>query len=402
AHDHATSGQANLSGGNSPVWHGASADSVGHRNAASPWGIRSKEFGGFGYSQLLFDDVDGQGRVQLKSTYAGSELNLGQLIHAADNYRGSCRGLGAELRTDAYGAVRAGAGLLITSYKASHGATPRDAAGDNAAGMAMLTSAGKLADSFNTVAVTHQTVGLATHLGITHASASALDDKSAPLKAVTTVVSGMVGADSLDTARSDASAKNTSSGKDKVPHTTDPITAITAQAGFGVMAGQSVQLANGEGTTLISGQDMQFAGGGQLRVHMGQAIGVLGGSVKAGEGGIGAQMIAAKDAIDFQAQADVLNMQARDEVNVVSVSMHVDWAAAKSISLSTAGGANIKIEGGNIVVQCPGKIAVHAGTKSFNPSAKTVYPLPTMPTSICIECLMKARNAGSPFVLRSA
>jgi uncharacterized protein involved in type VI secretion and phage assembly len=61
-----------------------------------------------GYNQLLFDDTDAQGRVQLRSTHAASELSLGHLIHSADNYRGSLRGQGAELRTDAYGAVRAG------------------------------------------------------------------------------------------------------------------------------------------------------------------------------------------------------------------------------------------------------------------------------------------------------
>jgi type VI secretion system secreted protein VgrG len=54
-------------------------------------------------------------------------------------------------------------------------------------------------------------------------------------------------------------------------------------------------------------------------------------------------------------------VQARDEVNVISANAHIDWAAAKKISLSTAGGANITIEGGNITVQCPGKIKVHAG-----------------------------------------
>ncbi|MET0981832.1 MAG: type VI secretion system Vgr family protein, partial [Telluria sp.] len=134
AHDHAASGQGNLAGGNSPLWHGASGDSAGHRNGAAQWGIRSKEFGGSGYNQLLFDDTDAQGRVQLKSSHAASELNLGHLIHAADNFRGSFRGLGAELRTDAYGAVRAGRGLLVSSYKVNHSAAARDAAGDNAAG----------------------------------------------------------------------------------------------------------------------------------------------------------------------------------------------------------------------------------------------------------------------------
>jgi type VI secretion system secreted protein VgrG len=57
----------------------------------------------------------------------------------------------------------------------------------------------------------------------------------------------------------------------------------------------------------------------------------------------------------------------------------VDWAAAKKISLSTAGGANITIEGGNITIQCPGKITVHAGQKSFAGPTQQNYPMPKLP-----------------------
>lgn len=106
---------------------------------------------------------------------------------------------------------------------------------------------------------------------------------------------------------------------------------------------------------------------------------MLGGAVKAGEEGLGLQLIAAKDAIDIQAQADELKVQARDEVNVISANAHIDWAAAKKISLSTAGGANITIEGGNITVQCPGKIKVHAGKKSFVGPSNKSFELPTLP-----------------------
>jgi len=134
-------------------------------------------------------------------------------------------------------------------------------------------------------------------------------------------------------------------------------------------------------------------------VHSGQAIGVLGGAVKAGEGGLGLQLIAAKDAIDVQAQADELKVQARDEVNVISANAHIDWAAAKKISLSTAGGANITIEGGNITVQCPGKIKVHAGKKSFTDPARLGYSLPGLPRSICIACLKKSLEAGPAFTM---
>jgi Rhs element Vgr protein len=379
AHDHFPSAQGNLAGGNSPVWHGASGDRAGHRNGAAQWGIRSKEFGGSGYNQLLFDDTDGQGRVQLKSTHAASELNLGHLIHAADNYRGSFRGLGAELRTDAYGAVRAGAGLLVSSYKINHSAAARDPAGDNGPGIAMLQQAIKLAETFHSSATTHQTVGLAAHAGAAKANASLLDEKAGPLKAMLAVVSGMVGKDSLDSARADADARNTNGGGGKLPHSTDAIIGIAAKDGFGANAGQSLQLSNGETVTLMSGQDTQFVTGGQMRIHTGQAIGVLGGAVKAGEGEIGLQLIAAKDAMDIQALSDELKVQARDEVNVISANAHIDWAAAKRISLSTAGGANITIEGGNITVQCPGKIIVRAGKKSFSGPEKIKYSMPSLP-----------------------
>jgi uncharacterized protein (DUF2345 family) len=399
AHDHMPSGQGNLACGNSPVWHGASWDNAGHRNGAAQWGVRSKEFGGQGYNQLLFDDTDGQGRVQLKCTHAATELNLGHLIHSADNYRGSFRGLGAELRTDAYGAVRAGAGLLVSSFRINHNAAAREPAGETGPGIGMLQQAVTLAEAFHSAATTHQTVGLAAHSGAAKANSSVLDDKAGPLKAMLTAVSGMVGADSLEAARADAGAKSTGTGAGKLPHSTDAVIVISAQDGFGANAGQSLQLANGETVSLLSGQDTQFATGGQMRVHTGQAIGVLGGAVKAGEGDIGLQLIEGKDAIDIQAQGDEIKVQARDEVNVISANAHIDWAAAKSIRLSTAGGANITIEGGNITVQCPGKITVHAGKKSFSGPAKIGFSMPALPRSVCVECLKKALASGAAFTM---
>ena len=122
-----------------------------------------------------------------------------------------------------------------------------------------------------------------------------------------TSVSGMVAADSFDAAQGDAAAKNTSPGDGKLPHVADAVVAISAKAGLAVAAGQAVQLSNGETVNLMSGQDAQFVTGGQMRVHSGQAVGVLAGAVKAGEGGVGIQVIAAKDAVELQAQAqDIL------------------------------------------------------------------------------------------------
>lgn len=399
ATDLQASGQGNLAGGNGPTWHGGSQDSDGHGNAAAQWGIRSKEFGGAGYNQMLFDDTDAQGRVQLKTTQSGTELNLGHLIHTADNYRGSFRGTGAELRTDAYGALRAGGGILFSSYKVEQNAASRDPAGDNAGGMAMLRQAALLGKTFNDAAVTHKTVGMAGHIGPSQANASSINDSAAPLEAMRVAAAGMVDG-SPENSGEDVAAANTQTGESKVPHSTAALIGIAAKEGFGAVAGQHMQLANGETVSLLSGGDTQQVSGNQFRLRSGQALGILAGAVAAGEGGSGLQVIAAQKNIDVQAQADTLAVQARDQVSVMSANAGVDWAAAKKITLSTAGGANITIDGGNITVQCPGKLTIHAAQKLFAGPAKMDADLPLMPSSICIECLLKARAAGAPFAMK--
>lgn len=392
ANDHARSGQGNLAGGNSPVWHGASPESEGHRNGAAQWGIRSKEFGGSGYSQLLFDDTDGQGRVQLRCSHAATELNLGHLVHSADNYRGSFRGVGVELRTDAYGAVRASGGLLISSYGINHGAAVRDTASENADGVGLVEQAGKMAELCHRAATNHKTVGLAAHAGAAKAGSSVLDQNMAPMNAIFAALSGNVDIRRFDKTEGGAGMSELAA----------PIVAIAAKNGMGVNAGQSLQITNGETVSIIAGRDAQSISGGQIRIHSGQVIGVLGGTVKADADDAGLQLIAAREAIDIQVQGDELKIQARDEVSVMSANAHIDWAAVKSISLSTAGGASIVIDGGNINVLCPGKIAIQAGKKSLSGANQLDYPLPTLPASICVECLIRARSTGSPFVLRSA
>lgn len=381
ATDHRPSAQGNLAAGNSPVWHGASAGVAGHGNATAQWGLRSKEFGGPGYNQLLFDDTDAQGRVQLRCTHASTELNLGHLIHAADNYRGSFRGQGVELRTDAYGAVRAGAGVFISSYGIDHTAAQRDPAGDSAPLIAMLKQLSLLCSTFSAAATTHQTVALAGHIGSTRAGQSKRDSSVAPIASMLASTSGMVSSDDLNKAMQDRASTSVQPAAGKIPHFGRPTVAIAAKAGFGVSAGASVQISCGDIATLASGADSEFLSGGKLRIHSGQAIGVLGGAIKPGDANFGLQLIAAQGEVNVQAQADQLSIQARDEVNVISANGSVDWAAAKSISLSTAGGANITINGGNITVQCPGKLLVHAGAKHFAGPATTQFMMPVLPNT---------------------
>ena len=182
ARDNLPSGQANLAHGDTeghaPAWHGASADPAGQRNAAALTGFKTKEFGGPGYSQLVFDDTDSQLRVQLHASTGHSQLNLGHLIHQQENHRGSFRGQGLELRTDGYGALRGGKGVLLTTY---HGPTGNklEPTGDFAAGMALMKQVSQLGQALSDAARTHLTVQIAGHIGAAKLGQSILDKNRA-------------------------------------------------------------------------------------------------------------------------------------------------------------------------------------------------------------------------------
>ncbi|APC11067.1 type VI secretion system tip protein VgrG [Providencia rettgeri] len=65
-------------------------------------------------NKLRMEDKRGQEHIKLSTEYGGkTQLNLGHLVNAEREQRGD----GFELRTDSWGAIRAGKGLLITTNK---------------------------------------------------------------------------------------------------------------------------------------------------------------------------------------------------------------------------------------------------------------------------------------------
>jgi type VI secretion system VgrG family protein len=376
AGDHTPAAQDNKIGnGASPAWHGAAAE---HRHAAFLSGFKSVALGADGYSresnQLVFDDTTGRLRTRFATDTAASQLNLGHLIHQADNYRGSFRGTGWELRTDAYGAIRAGKGLLISTY---HGRAPggnAEPAGDNSAGVALLKQAQGFADTFNRAAALHQTVQFILVKGGAHNggnSQSRLDVERAPIDAMLKAISGIV----------DAHDGSIDGRGQKIPHMHAPMVVVTAQAGFGVAASDGLHIAAGEVAHFASGRDLHIAVGDALTMHAGQAVGLLAGAVGAGEGNTGIKLYAGQGDIDLQAQSDTMTFAAKELVKLISANSHIDFAAAKSITLCTEAGASITIEGGNITFACPGTLSIKASSKSFTGPASLGYPLPTLPRS---------------------
>jgi type VI secretion system secreted protein VgrG len=110
--------------GNAPAWFPGqqpAGDLQGHQHPAVLQGYKSQELqasadGSGGYNQLVFDDTPGANRIELSSTMQASRLQLGALLQQRDNQRLDLRGHGFDLQTNAFGALRAGAGALLSSH----------------------------------------------------------------------------------------------------------------------------------------------------------------------------------------------------------------------------------------------------------------------------------------------
>ncbi|KWF68426.1 type VI secretion system Vgr family protein [Burkholderia pseudomultivorans] len=359
AADHAPSAQGNQVGGYSPAWHGAGAGPQRHNHAGALSGFKSQGFDGQGHNQLVTDDSDGMGRLQMATTHAATQLNLGHLRHQADNYLGSFRGQGVELRSDAYGAVRAPRGMLISSYAPA----PAQPAGDVAALKSLLAQQIVLARTFDKAADTHRTLPLAAQRGVQKVGQSSLDADAAPLDALSRSLATTVSVNGFEQAVADASGH----AADKaLPHTGDALLGIAAQGGQGLIAGQALQWAAGETLTIGSGGHSSVAVSQVLRIHSGQGIGWLAGANgTAAPSDAGLSVISGKDNLDLQAQHGSMALRAKDDLTVAATKSEVELAAGQALRLAVSGGASLLIEGGNVTFACPGNLTVHAADHQF-------------------------------------
>lgn len=374
AGDARNSAQANLSGGQAPAWHAAGAGDQAHRQGGALWGIRSREWdGGEGSNHLLFDDSNQQLRAQLASSQQASQLTLGHLRHQADNYVGSVRGTGFELRSDAWGAVRAPAGALFSAY----GRRQTAPAGEAVQPSALLAQLQTLGERFTQAARTHVTSPLAMQEGAGAKQRSVLVSDQSPLPGILKSVRTTLTGEGFDPATEQARKRDASPGDKRVPHSGDPVLGVAAPDGVVHVAGQSLQWSSGEGVLLSSGSHSDLAVMGQARLHASQALGMLAAaSSGAGAGGATLVAVAGTGVVDVQAQADAIQLQAKQPLRASSAQGVVEVEAGKVVHIATSGGASITLEGGNITFACPGVITVHAGTKSFLGPAQFKTELP--------------------------
>ncbi|MGF6993828.1 type VI secretion system Vgr family protein [Paraburkholderia sp. GAS32] len=312
-------------GGKTPDWHSNGILS----------GYKSKEYQGSGYNQMVMDDATGQNRVQLYSTSADSQLHLGYLIAQTGNSRGAYLGSGFDLKSDAYGALRAGQGLYVSTHPTTGTSSqPLDVREANS----QLVNSEGVIEALSQASETHQ--------------AESLKDGHNSLKTFTDATQSSV-------AGATGSGGNTAGGgTGNANGFKEPIMLFATPSGIGMSTQRSAHVAATEHVNLVSGQSTHIATGKSLLVSVAEKISLFAQNA-------GMKLFAAKGKVEIQAQGDNLEITSQKTLKLLSATERID-AAAKQEILLTAGGAYVRISGGNIEIHAPGKIDIKGAQHAFS------------------------------------
>ncbi|OSI25646.1 hypothetical protein BV913_12240 [Neisseria dumasiana] len=261
------------------------------------------------------EDKQGQEHIKLATEYGKTQLNLGHIVDSQRQKRGD-NGEGFELRTDSWGALRAGKGLFISSDGQS-GAQGEVLNRDEA--IAHLEQALSLAKSLNKAANTAKAEGTLT------------EEQEGRLK-------------------------------NCIKDLYRQVILLSAPDGIASATPQSQLHTAGQHIHHISGGDTDISAGSNFTAH---AVG----SVNLFAQSKGAKLQANQGKVEIQAQNDEMQINALKDATITSSAGKV-VVAAKDEILLTSGGAYIKIKDGNIELGCPKMVWVKcAGFQVMGPSS---------------------------------
>ena len=353
-------------GSDTPPFSAGVDTEINHAGVIS--GIHSNNFDGGGYNQWVVDDTSGQVRTRLATSSAATQLNLGYLVQQAvgSAQRGSYRGQGFELRTDAWAVVRGGEGALVSATaRAQQGSGVMSTQLDSAEAVALMRGATEL----NT----------------------ALIDAAGQQKALSSKDAQKAQTDFIEQVDPEQSGKyDAGVGGQDALKASDGMRELDAAAPvekFGqpivLMEGPaSVNWATPASTALFAGGQLQWTT--QADLHMGAAHTVA--SVSANATGLfthdgGIQAVAANGPVSLQAHADRLEILADKAVAIVSVNDVIEIKAKEKIVLQ-AGRSSVTLDGANITFTCPGHFTVKGSQHIFSGGSAAPALLPGQPVML--------------------
>ncbi|HIB3265238.1 TPA: type VI secretion system Vgr family protein [Citrobacter youngae] len=252
-------------------------------------------------NKLRMEDKRGEEHVKLSTEYGGkTQLNLG---HNVDAQR-ALRGEGFELRTDQWGAIRAGKGIFISADR-------QELAGG---------------------------LQLDMHEAVANLQAALQDAKgihSAAEKAK---------AELADIERQKALLMESMTDLKK------QALLFSAPAGIAQVTPASIQLSSGENVIVTSGADTDVSVAKKFRLGVKETISLF-------AQWMGIKIFASKGKVEIQAQGDAMDLLAKKTLSIASKDEQVIITAATELVLS-CGGAYIKLKDGEIEVGAPGNVRV--------------------------------------------
>ncbi|MEB5750290.1 type VI secretion system tip protein VgrG [Leclercia adecarboxylata] len=286
-------------------------------------------------NKLRMEDKRGEEHIKLSTDYGGkTQLNLGHNVDASRRLRGE----GAELRTDDWVTIRGGKGIFLSAD-----AQPK--------------AQGQMLDMNAAIAQLQGALQLVTALA---QSAS---------------VSGTLAADT-------ASQQQLGS---MLAQLKDAGLLASAPAGIGLVTPKNIQLSAGHTLTATAGGNADISIIKKFTVAAGEAISLFAQKM-------GMKLFAAKGTVDIQAQTGALRLQSNKTMNINSVSSEIVLNAAQGITLTSKGGAYIKIKDGSVEIGAPGKINLKSANILWGGSASLEQAL--SPVSVSDPEFHNPMNGG--------
>lgn len=349
---------------------------VNHGGTLSGWHSHNLEGSGQ-YNQWVLDDTTAQLRMRIASSNAHSQVNTGYLINHTPTsaQRGAYRGSGFELRTDAWGTVRAPQGLLIsTTARASQGASVASTQMDTAEARAQLKAASSLTKAIHQAAASQQALG-ATQITDTAAAQKLLLTRLDPKE------QGSLAGQGLKDLNGQAAHK-TKPGSRELDTTPESGVERFAAPLIVADAPSTIAMTSPASTAVFAGEQLHCITQSDSHLTAGHTLASVSGKTNTWfthSGGL--EAVAANGPLSLQAHTDALELLADKDVTIVSVNDSISINAKSSIVLK-AGQTSITLDGANITFACPGTFSVKGSAHSLDGGASNAASLAGLPSEL--------------------
>ncbi|MDF2419265.1 DUF2345 domain-containing protein, partial [Acinetobacter beijerinckii] len=274
------------------------------------------------------------------SSHAASQLNLGKLSHPKDQAESEDRGEGFELRTDQWGAVRAGEGLLVSTHKQDQAQGEHL---DAQVAKQQLEGNQSNAKALSEVAKNQQTDEIE--------SLEQLKDFAEEIEA--------------DIAKFNKA-----------------MLLLSSPNGIGLSTNEDIHLSADGQINQFASDTINLSTQKNLIAHASAKV-----SLFAAQNGI--KQVAAKGKFEMLAQADGMDLLAKQGIQIISTEDRIEITSPKEIVI-TAGGSQIKLNGSGIFPTTGGKFEVKAGQHLFMDAASVSVPAIDLP-----DCSAKQHSAAT-------